>query len=143
MVQGGFNGRLDVVDGGLSGELLFRPVGTVQRIEAHLAARQAQISAISVRQGRLDMVALLDPAGASVEGSAQAQGLRHGAFHIAQMTGTARLRGGTGEVRVGISGSRGRAFSIQTVTQVTPGRFTVSGQGTLDRRPLQLLSPQS
>lgn len=141
VVQGGFNGRLDVAGGGLSGELLFRPVGTVQRIEAHLAARQAQVSAVTVRQGRLDLVALLDPAGASVEGSASAQGLRHGAFHIAQMTGTARLRGGTGEVRVGISGSRGRAFAIQTVTQVTPGRFTVSGQGTLDRRPLQLLSP--
>ncbi|WP_294239604.1 translocation/assembly module TamB domain-containing protein [uncultured Sphingomonas sp.] len=141
VVTGGFAGRLDVAGGGLSGELLFRPVGTVQRIEAHLAARQAQLSGITVRQGRLDLVTLLDPAGASVEASANAQGLRHGAFNIAQMNGTARLRGGTGEVRVGISGSRGRAFSIQTVTQVTPGRFTMTGQGTLDRRPLQLLSP--
>lgn len=141
IVEGGLAGQLNVAGGGLSGEVLLRPVGAVQRIETHLAARQAQFSRITVRQGRLDLVALLDPDGASVEGSANAQGLRHGAFNIAQMNGTARLRGGTGEVRVGISGSRGRAFSIQTVTQVAPDRFVVTGQGTLDRRPLQLLSP--
>ncbi|WP_174435557.1 translocation/assembly module TamB domain-containing protein [Sphingomonas parapaucimobilis] len=141
VVPGGFTGRMDVGSGGLSGELLFRPVGEVQRIEAHLAARQAQISGVTVRQGRVDLIALLDPAGASVEGTANAQGLRHGAFNIAQLTGTARMRGGNGEVRVGISGSRGRAFSIQTVTQVAPDRFSTTAQGTLDRRPLQLLSP--
>ncbi|MFN3775968.1 translocation/assembly module TamB domain-containing protein [Sphingomonas parapaucimobilis] len=141
VVPGGFTGRMDVGSGGLSGELLFRPVGEVQRIEAHLAARQAQISGVTVRQGRVDLIALLDPAGASVEGTANAQGLRHGAFNIAQLTGTARMRGGNGEVRVGISGSRGRAFSIQTVTQLAPDRFSTTAQGTLDRRPLQLLSP--
>ncbi|WP_343528911.1 translocation/assembly module TamB domain-containing protein [Sphingomonas sp.] len=141
VVQGGFAGRLGVDGGGLSGELLFRPVGTVQRIETHLAARQAQISGVTVRQGRLDLIALLDPAGASIEASGNAQGVRHGAFSIAQASGTARLRGGTGEIRVGISGSRGRAFSIQTVTQVTPDRFSMTAQGTLDRRPLQFLSP--
>ncbi|GAA3264844.1 hypothetical protein GCM10020258_31820 [Sphingomonas yabuuchiae] len=141
VVPGGFAGRMDVGSGGLSGELLFRPVGEVQRIEAHLAARQAQISGVTIRQGRVDLIALLDPAGASVEGTANAQGLRRGAFNIAQLTGTARMRGGSGEVRVGISGSRGRAFSIQTVTQVAPDRFSTTAQGTLDRRPLQLLSP--
>ncbi|HIV77797.1 MAG TPA: translocation/assembly module TamB [Candidatus Sphingomonas excrementigallinarum] len=141
VVAGGFAGRMDVSGGGLSGELLFRPVGEVQRIEAHLAARQAEISGVTVRQGRVDLIALLDPAGASIEGTAHAQGLRRGALHIAQMSGTARMRGGNGEVRVGISGSRGRAFSIQTVTQVSPDRFSTTAQGTLDRRPLQLLSP--
>ncbi len=48
------SGRLCRADGrfrgGLSGELLFRPVGEVQRIEAHLAARQAEISGVTVRQ---------------------------------------------------------------------------------------------
>ncbi|WP_407035108.1 translocation/assembly module TamB domain-containing protein [Facivitalis istanbulensis] len=141
IVGQGFDGRLAVVDGGLSGELLFRPVGDVQRIEAHLAAQQAQLAGVIVRQGRVDAVALLDPVGASVEGSANAQGLRHGAFHIARLSATMRLRGGTGEIRAGISGSRGRAFAIQTVTQVTPGRYSTTAQGTLDRRPLQLLSP--
>ena len=139
--EGGFTGRLDVAGGGLSGELLFRPVSDVQRIEAHLAAQQAQLSGGTVRQGRIDLVALLEPAGASIEGRAVAQGLRHGAFNIARLNGTARLRGGTGEVRAGISGSRGRAFSIQTVTQVTPDRLSIAAQGTLDGRPLQLLSP--
>ena len=65
---------------------------------------------MTVRQGRVDLIALLDPAGASIEGTANAQGLRRGALHIAQMSGTARMRGGNGEVKVGISGSRGRAF---------------------------------
>ena len=141
IVDGGFEGKLAVVGGGISGELLFRPVGTVQRIEAHLAARGATLGGATLRRGQLDMVALLDPAGTSIEASASGQGVRQGRLTLARFAGTARLRGGEGEVRASIAGSRGRAFSVQSVTQVFADRYVANAQGTLDRRPIRLLTP--
>ncbi|MFN3433313.1 MAG: translocation/assembly module TamB domain-containing protein [Sphingomonas sp.] len=139
--HGGFTGRLGVAGGGLSGELLFRPVDTNQRIEAHLDAANAELAGTAVRRAHLDAVLLLDPAGTAIEATATGSGLRRGRLSVARFAGNARLRGGTGEIRASIAGSRGRAFDIQSVTQVTPQGFSVAAQGTLDRRPLKLLSP--
>ncbi|CAN5841654.1 hypothetical protein BH11PSE6_BH11PSE6_02350 [soil metagenome] len=142
IVTGGFDGRLAVAGGGISGELLFRPVGTVQRIEAHLAAEAARLADnLTLRRGRLDAVVLLDPAGTSIEATASGIGLRRGTMSLGRFAVTASLRGGRGEVRASISGARGRAFDIKTVTQVTPDSYTVSAEGTLDRRPLRLVTP--
>nr|MDQ2879351.1 translocation/assembly module TamB [Pseudomonadota bacterium] len=60
---------------------------------------------------------------------------------LGRFAATAHLRGGTGEVRASIAGQRGRAFDIQTVTQIAPNRIVVNAQGTLDRRPIQLTTP--
>src|SRR3546814_10245286 len=68
-------------------------------------------------------------------------GLRKGPLTIGRFAAKASLKGGTGEVRASISGSRGRAFAIQTVTQVTPDRYTIRAEGTVDRRDLTLLTP--
>ncbi|MDQ2891502.1 MAG: translocation/assembly module TamB [Pseudomonadota bacterium] len=141
VVSGGFDGRLVVAGGGLSGELLFRSVGSVQRIEAHLDARNATLAGTTLRQGHLDLVTLLDPAGTSIEATATGQGLRQGRLSLARFAADARLRGGVGEVHASISGSRGRAFDIQTVTHVTPDRYAIEAQGTLDKRALKLLTP--
>ena len=141
IVPGGFTGRLAVAGGGLSGELLFRPVDTVQRLEMHLDAANAQLAATSLRRGHLDAVVLLDPDGTSLDATATGFGLRRGRLSLARFAANAKLRDGSGEVRASIAGSRGRAFDIQTVTQVAPDRFSVAAQGTLDRRPLRLLAP--
>ncbi|MFC3581522.1 translocation/assembly module TamB domain-containing protein [Sphingomonas hylomeconis] len=141
VVDGGFDGRLAVAGGGLNGELLFRPVGDVQRIEAHLALANAQLDGVTLRRGRLDMVALLDPAGTSIEATATGAGLRRGGLTIGRFAGNATLRGGVGRITASIAGSRGRAFDIQSVTEVTADSYSVSAQGTLDRRPLKLLTP--
>lgn len=141
VVDGGFDGRLAVAGGGISGELLFRPVGAIQRIEAHLDARNAGYAGTTLRQGHLDLVTLLDPAGTSVEAAATGAGLRQGRLSVSRFTGSASLRGGVGDIRASISGSRGRAFDIQTVTHVTPHRYVIEAQGTLDKRALKLLSP--
>lgn len=141
VVSGGFDGRLTVSGGGLAGEVALRPSGDVQRVEAHLQARGAQLAGNSVRQGRLDLIALLDPAGTAIEATISGQGIRRGRLSLARFAGTARLRGGVGEVRGSIAGTRGRAFDVQTVVQVSPDRYVVSAQGTLDRRPLRLLAP--
>ncbi|WCM25300.1 translocation/assembly module TamB [Sphingomonas sp. QA11] len=142
IVTGGFEGRLAIAGGGISGELLFRPVGTIQRIEAHLAADAARLDdVITLRRGRLDAVMLLDPVGTSIDATATGNGLRRGTLSLGRFAANASLRGGRGEIRASIAGARGRAFDIQTVTQVTPDSFAVSAQGTLDRRPLRLATP--
>ncbi|MDE0878216.1 MAG: translocation/assembly module TamB domain-containing protein, partial [Sphingomonas bacterium] len=141
VADGGFDGRLAVAGGGVTGELLFRPVGTVQRIEGHLDARRAGYAQTTLTRGHLDFVTMLDPAGTSVEATAMGQGLRRGRLSVARFAGTASLRGGVGDVRASISGSRGRAFDIQTVTHVTPDSYTIEAQGTLDKRALKLLTP--
>jgi translocation and assembly module TamB len=121
VVTGGFSGRLAVAGGGLNGEMLFRPVGMIQRIEAHIDAVAARLAdQITLRRGRIDMVALLDPAGTSIDATVTGGGLRRGALVIGRFAANARLRGGIGEVTASIAGNRGRAFDIQSITQVTP-----------------------
>ncbi len=141
VVDGGFNGALAFAGGGISGELLFRPVGQIQRVEGHLAAKAATLDGIALRQGKLDFVTLLDPAGTSIEATATGLGLRRGTFSLARFNGSASLRGGVGTIKASIAGSRGRAFDIQSVTQVTATSYAISAQGTLDGRPLKLLTP--
>ena len=142
IVPGGFDGKLAVAGGGYSGNLLFRPVDAHQRIEAHLDVAAAKLTdAVTVRRGHLDMVALLDPAGTSIEATLNGGGLRRGSLVIGRFAARASLRGGTGSITASIAGTRGRAFDIQSVIAVTPDRYTVSAQGTLDRRPLKLVTP--
>ncbi len=141
IVPGGFEGSLDVTGGGVTGSLGFRPAGENQRIEGHLAFERARLDAATLRRGKLDFVTILDPAGTSIEAEAQGVGLRQGPLTIGRFSAKAALRGGTGEVRASIAGSRGRAFSIETVTQVRPDRYVVRAHGTVDRRDMKLLTP--
>ncbi|WP_426264661.1 translocation/assembly module TamB domain-containing protein [Sphingomonas sp. PWP1-2] len=142
IVPGGFDGKLDVAGGGLAGALLFRPVGGNQQIEAHLDATAAKLAnAFVLRRGHLDLVALLDPAGTSIDANLTGAGLRRRSLVIGRFAARAKLRGGTGTITASIAGSQGRAFDIQSVTQVAPDRYVVSAQGTLDRRPLTLVTP--
>ncbi len=141
IVDGGFNGRLAVAGGGLAGELLFRPVGENQRVEAHLDARAGTLAGWTLRRGHMDLVTILDPAGTSIEATATGAGLQRGALSIGRLAGSASLRGGVGQIKASIAGSRGRAFDIESVTDVTVDSYRIAAQGTLDRRPLRLLSP--
>ncbi len=141
IVTGGFEGKLAITGGGLSGNLLFHPVGTIQRIEAHILAQSATIAGTTIRRGRLDLTALLDPAGTTIEATVTGNGLRRGALRLARFAGSVKLRDGTGEIRASIAGSRGRAFDIRTVTQVTADRYQISATGTIDRRPIKLDTP--
>lgn len=141
---GGFNGTLDVAGGGLDGRLLFNPVGTVQRIEAHLMANNARFAGpppIAIRRGKLDGVFLLNPAGTSVEATFTASGLSRGGLSIASLNAQASMRGGTGQVKANIAGTRGRDFVFRTVADIAPGRIRLTGGGTVDRRPIQLSEP--
>ena len=141
---GGFTGTINVSGGGLDGRLLFSPVGTVQRIEAHLTADNARFAGpppIAIRRGKLDAVVLLDPAGTSVEATMSARGLSRGGLSLARLDATASLRGGVGQVKANIAGSRGRDFVFSSVADIAPNRIRISGSGSVDRRRLELLVP--
>ena len=142
IVDGGFDGRLQVAGGGLAGALTFKPVGQVQQIAIQLDARDARLNgAAALRRGHVEATVLLDPAGTVIDATANGLGLSRGALRVARFAGHAHLVGGIGEVRAAIAGSRGRVFDLQTVTQVGADHYTVVAQGTLDRRPIRLLTP--
>ncbi|HEY9553459.1 translocation/assembly module TamB domain-containing protein [Allosphingosinicella sp.] len=141
---GGFSGRLDVAGGGLDGALLLSPVGSVQRIEAHLTARDARLAGpppLAIRRGKIDGVILLNPGATSIEGTLTASGLSRGPLSLARITAEASLRGGSGRIRADIAGTRGRDFVFRTVADVAPDRIRLSGEGTVDRRPIELTAP--
>jgi translocation and assembly module TamB len=141
---GGFTGRLDVDGGGLTGRLLFNPVNGMQRIGVNLTANEASFTGpppIAIRRGTIEGVVLLDPAGTSIDGRIQARGLSRGGVFIASLDAQARLVGGQGRVEGRIAGSRGRDFALNFAADVSPNRYSVTGSGTLDRRPLELTSP--
>lgn len=142
IVEGGFDGRLAFGGGGLSGEIRFVPQGGIQRIDIAADARNAQLGGQGrVRTGRLEASLLLDLDGTTIDATLTAQGLRRGALSIARVAANAKLRGGEGEVRASIAGSQGRAFAIQSVTQVTADEYRVQAQGSLDGRTLRLETP--
>ncbi|MCM8729483.1 translocation/assembly module TamB domain-containing protein [Hephaestia sp. GCM10023244] len=141
IVTGGFAGALDVGGGGFAGVLRFRPQGGNQRIEGHLDFTRARLDAATLQRGKLDFTTVLDPAGATIDATATGIGLRQGPLTIGRFAAEANLRGGVGEVRASISGSRGRAFAIQTVTEVDADRYVVRAKGKVDQRDLTLLTP--
>ncbi|MES2290636.1 MAG: translocation/assembly module TamB domain-containing protein [Pseudomonadota bacterium] len=143
VVTGGVAGQLAVAGGGLTGDVVLGIERGIQRVEAHLTARDVKLVGpplIVVQRGKLDLVALLDPKGTSVDATFAGQGLRYGDVSLARLNGSAKLVGGTGEVRANFAGSRGRGFELQTVAKVSPDRITVDAQGTVDRKPIKLTS---
>jgi translocation and assembly module TamB len=141
---GGFTGVLIVAGGGLDGKLSFDPWNNIQRIQADLTANGARFAGpppIVIRTGRLEGVALLDPAGTSLRGTLAARGLSRGALSIARLDASGEMRGGRGRVTARIAGNRGRDFAFETVTDIAPGRLRLTGSGTVDRRAIQLTEP--
>ncbi len=141
---GGFTGELRLAGGGINGTLAFNPVNGDQRIEAHLAANNVRLAgppAFSVRSGRVDGTILLAEGNTTLDGIVTARGLTTSGISLARLTANARLVNGTGEVRAALAGTRGTAFQLVTLAEVTPDRISVTGRGELDRRPLTLESP--
>lgn len=137
----GFDGQLNVGGSGLTGLLRFDRVGEVQRISFGFDAAGARLATapeIRIGRGAADGEVLLDPAGLVVRATATARGLQRGALSLARLAASAELRDGRGEVKAAFAGSRGRAFDLNAVLQVAPGRLAVTGGGTIDRRPVQL-----
>ncbi len=141
IVPGGFAGAIEVAGGGLSGRIGFAPEGEIQRIDGDLTAQGATIAGARVRSGRLRFTVRLDPAGTDLTAETQIRGLSRGALSLARLGGSVTLRDGAGSGKVSLAGSRGRRFALDFDVGVTPDRYTLSGGGQVDGRPLKLLSP--
>ena len=142
-VTGGLAGQLAVAGGGLTGNVVLGIESGIQRIEAHLNARDVKLVGpplIVVQRGRLDVIALLDPKGTDVDATFVGQGLRYGDIALARAAGNAKLIDGVGQIRANFAGSRGRGFDIRSVVDVSPNRFAVTAEGTVDSRPIKLNS---
>jgi translocation and assembly module TamB len=127
--EGGFEGGLKLSGSGIGGSLDFAPAGNAQRIEAHLKARDAKLSGpplMSAQRGQLDGVMLLDPAGTTIDATISGQGLSRGGVSLARLAANIKLRGGVGEVRASLAGSRGRSFDVQTIAQVRQDRIELT-----------------
>ncbi|GAA0738208.1 translocation/assembly module TamB domain-containing protein [Sphingomonas japonica] len=138
IVPGGFDGRLDIDGGGLSGMLRFVPVNGVQRIEGDIDARAAALAGVTVRRASLAFATLLDPGGTTLEATVAARGLRASGLTIGRLAASAKLTDGVGEITASFSGQRGRAFDLQSVTRVSPDQFRIQLKGSVDQRPLAL-----
>nr|WP_284055047.1 translocation/assembly module TamB domain-containing protein [Stakelama marina] len=142
IVEGGFRGRLSLDGGGLSGNLDFRPQGEIQRIDAAIDAADAQLGRdIRVGRGHVDASILLDPDGTVIDATARARGVTGSGITIGRLAANIKLRGGEGQVHASIAGSRGRAFDLQTVTDISANSYSVQAQGTLDGRTIKLETP--
>lgn len=143
-VADGFRGGLDVAGGGISGQIGFDVPAAIQRIRIDLTARDANFAgppAIGARRGTVMATVLLDPAGIDIDASTRGRGLRYGNVRLARFAGAARLVDGVGRVTGQIAGSRGRAFDLAFAADVGRDGYRISGEGTVDRRPLKLETP--
>lgn len=147
-------GRLTPVTGGLagtialggmaSGTLTMDVISGLQRIRAAVDARDARFDGppvIAIRRGRFDGTILLDPAGTSINGTVTARGVQYGGVSLARIAGNVDMKGGRGELKGAIAGSRGGNFDLQTIVQISPERLIVVANGTLERRPISLDAP--
>lgn len=142
IVPGGFAGDVAFTGGGLDGRLHFAPQGSVQAIEGSVNAQRAALGpALSVRRGQASFNLLLDPAGASITANIRAGGISSGAMRIGRLTADIAMRGGDGTVKASFSGSRGRAFAIDSTVDIRGDTYTVNAQGTVDQLPIRLVTP--
>lgn len=139
-VTGGLDGQL-AVSGPVTGTIGFKPVGDIQQLHLDLDAADASFdgpSTIVVRRGTLDATILLDPAGTSVNATAQARGLRVGGMLLGRLDATVALVDGRGKVSGSLSGQRGRLFDLKGEAQVDHDRIRLAASGTIDKRPIRL-----
>ena len=136
---GGFNGRLTLANGNLTGTLDFSPVSGAQRIEAHLAASNANLpGALAVRSGRADGSILIADDRTTIEGVVDAKGVEIGGVALARLTANARVVNGEGQVRAAFAGRRGANFEFVTLADVSKDQIRLTGQGNIDRQVLVL-----
>ena len=115
---------------------------TVQRIEAHLdAQRRAARRRATLRRGQLDAVDAARSRRHRDRGDRDRRRACVAArLSLARFAGTAQLRGGVGEVaRLDRRLARPRLRHPDRDAGRRPTAIAIAAQGTLDRRPLQLL----
>jgi translocation and assembly module TamB len=138
---GGFTGRIDLAGGATTGPMLFNIRGGMQAIEMHLIAQRATYNSaipISIGRGRFDGTVELDPAGVAVNGKAMILGASRQGVSVARASSDIAMAEGRGTLHVTVAGSRGRTFQLNTTTSFAPDSFSITGDGTIDQRPVRM-----
>jgi len=142
IVEGGFDGRINVGNGAIAGTLDFKPQNGVQRIDGHLRGQDADLGqGLRVRRGTADFALLLDPNATTIDATVNAQGVRYNDVAFARLVAHARLVNGEGDATASLAGARGRGFAIQSSIHVTPDRYVIAASGTVARREIALAAP--
>ncbi|WP_037500950.1 translocation/assembly module TamB domain-containing protein [Sphingomonas jaspsi] len=141
---GGFNGTLTVAGGGLAGTLGFSPQQGAQKIDVRMALNRLSVGGqdpLSVRIGRIDGSVLLADGRMSFDGTIDGRGVTFDGVVLSRINATARMTDGAGKVVATLAGTRGTEFDLNLAADVTPQRISITGRGTLARRPITLASP--
>jgi len=141
---GGFSGRVDLAGGTVTGPMLFSTDRGFQKIEAHLRAQRASFAGampLSIGRGRFDGTILLDPAGTRVAARVALFGATASGVTLGRGRADIAINGASGTISADLAGSRGRGFQITTVTRFDGDDWIVNAEGSIDRRPIRLVTP--
>lgn len=141
---GGFTGDLTVGGGGLAGTLGFVPQDGAQKVAVNLTLNRLSVDGpdpLSVRAGRVNGTILLADGRTTLDGTLEGRGVIFDGVVLSRINATARMTDGSGKVQATLAGTRGTEFDLDLVADVAPERISVTGKGTLARRPITLASP--
>lgn len=141
---GGFDGTLGISGGGLDGRILLSPANGVQRADAQISIRRARFPGpppIFIGRGDINAVAMLYPAGPSINATINARRLRYGRMQLSELHAKADLANKSGKIDVQLAGNANVPFSFDAEASFSPNSITVNGNGTLEGKPIRLARP--
>ncbi|GAB5348071.1 translocation/assembly module TamB domain-containing protein [Alteriqipengyuania sp. 357] len=139
--DGGATGELALAGGGLDGTISLSPRGGGQAFDVALAARDATFggtTALEIATADIDVSGLIADGDTTIQGEAQAQGLRYGTVFIGRMNADAQLVNGQGKVNAAVAGRRGRGFALQLAADIARERISIAARGNLAGRELSM-----
>ncbi len=137
-------GTLAVKGSGLTGNLRFSPAGDVQRVDAAIDAANARLALgppVTIAKGTLRGNAIFYTDAPAVAGKVEVVGLSRDNLDIDAGTFSGDYRAGQGSIAVTARGSKGVPFTANGLVALTPNRVSISGDGTIQRRPVKLAAP--
>ncbi len=141
---GGFSGSLAISGGGVSGQVLLRPQDGVQRIEAQLTMRRARFPgppSVFLGRGSIDAVAMLYPAGPSIQATITGRRLRYGKMLLSELSAKATLANRSGTIDAKLAGTANIPFAFNAQARFSPDNITLNGSGSLENEPIRLTNP--
>lgn len=145
---GPFAGRIEFAGPGFTGAALLSAAGAVQRADITATAKNAQLvlaSPVSIDSGSVTLVALIPDrtqAGSpAITGTFDFTGIERDELRIDNARGSIRYADGRGSAKGSARGSTTLPFTLTATADFDSESITISGEGTLDRKPVTLSGP--
>ena len=139
--DGGASGQLSLTGGGLDGTIDLSRRAEGQAFDVSIAARDAAFGGatpLKIAIADIKASGLIADGNTTIQGEADAQGIRYGNLFIGRMQGDAKLTNGRGTVNAAIAGRRGRGFALQLAADIAPDRIALAARGNLAGRELTM-----